>query len=245
MEIKTRDGYPEIKEFLREMPDRFDCDGDVLYKGRNTVKSYISGERTLIVKRYKKPDFFKQLQWIFLHTCKGKKAFKYSNILLDNGFHTPLPLGYLVLTDGIFLKDSYFVTLPVDGEQLSMMLKGEEWKKHEDILSLLSKEIAAMHVNGIKHGDLNLSNIFLTKGGNFEFIDTNRTRTRKHPVDKKESAANIMRLSHDRALLSFFARQYARERKWDEVDFQKKVIAHLSRFERKKRILHSLKKLIK
>lgn len=238
MIIKINPDFSSLSADIRALPERFDNEGISLHDGRNQVRAMRWDGQDVVVKRYKKPNFFLKLQFTFLNTCKAKKAYKYGCIFNREGFSSPTPVAYIIDGRWPLFRGSFFICLPVTGTCLNDTLSAAD----DGMIARLASEIARMHAAGIMHGDLNLTNIYVDKDGEFRFIDTNRTKIKRNP-GQNACAENLMRLTPDRALLSKIARAYARVRGWDEERFAAKVISRLEAFQRKKAILKKLKSI--
>lgn len=55
-----------LQNFIMELPKTFSVMGTTLYKGRNTVKAFGINGRTLVVKRYKRPNLVQRVAYSFL-----------------------------------------------------------------------------------------------------------------------------------------------------------------------------------
>jgi len=239
MIVKINPAYIGRSTEIRAIPLMFGKEGTILHDGRNQVRAMQWDGQKVVVKKYKKPNFFLKLQFAFLNTCKAKKAYKYGSLFNDNGLSSPTPVAYIIEGRWPIIKNSYFICLPVTGVCLNDTLTQAD----DDMIRRLAAEIARMHDAGLMHGDLNLTNIYADSEGGFHFIDTNRTKTRKDP-GPKACAENLMRLTSDRALLSKIADAYACIRGWDERKFTDRVIHCLDAFLRKKAFLKRLKRMI-
>lgn len=237
MIVKVNPAYSALEGQISLLPENFGREGETLHTGRNKVKTMVWGGIKVVAKKYKKPNFFLKLQFIFLYNCKAKKAYKFGNLFNQAGLHSPTPVAYAIDGRWPIIKDSYFVCLPVEGVCLKETLKAGD----KATIKALASELAKMHMAGLMHGDLNLTNIYLDDKGEFHFIDTNRSKIRKNP-SADVCAENLMRLSHDRELLLSITSEYAVLRGWKGTKFNNRVIYHLDAFERKKSTLKRLKK---
>lgn len=228
--------YLSFSAEIANLPQSFDSEGKLLHSGRNQVKKFDWDGKTVIVKRYKKPNFFLRLQFAFLKNCKAMKAYKFGLLFNQANILTPTPIAYVIEGKWPIIKGSYFVCEPVEGTPL----RGNIHASDEALIHSLAEELARMHAAGLMHGDLNFTNIYRDDAGRFHFIDTNRSKIKKNPV-KKDCAKNLMRLTHDRFLLTKIAKEYARIRGWNPYEFASMTVHSLTAFERKKAFLKKLK----
>lgn len=245
MKTVINEAYRKYADYIASLPSRFDSEGTMLYKGRNTVKSFNVDGCTLVVKHYKRPNPIQRVAYSFFKKSKAARAYIFAAMLRQKGFNTPHEVAYLELGNGILMSDSYFVSESCMLPPLSNLLRCEDF--NHDIADALAQLLADMHAKGVLHGDLNLTNILYdkTKDGGFSFwlIDTNRSKFRQ-PTEK-DCAENLKRLTHDKRLMSYVIKRYAVIRGIAPEHMVELVIKRLIEFERKRAIIGKLKKIFK
>ncbi len=243
MRVVSREGY---REFINEVPKIFDSDGKVLFKGRNEVKLFYFNGEPLVVKRYKVPILFQRIVYTFFRKSKAERAYLYARELREKGFNTPEEIGFIEIKNNLLFRDGFFISeyshLP------SLMSLNEKEPFDTTIIDSLAKFLVSLHLSGVLHGDLNLSNILyettLDDEIIFTLIDTNRSRFSSE-LTKKECIDNLKRITHDRSLMKSIIRHYAIIRGWNPDETVEMVIRRLDRFEKMRAFIKRDKNLFK
>lgn len=227
--------------FVESIPDKFDSLGELVYDGRNQVRIIMTPNgRKVAVKKFHHPRLIDRIAFIFGKHTKARKAFDKGIILLNNGFDTPCPLAYIHIRKRLFISGFYFISEYTPHPCIRPLIDCRDFKI--EYVPRIAAYIAALHNAGILHGDLNSTNILIDKEDNFSLIDTNRSKFR-HP-SMKEAAANIMRLTTRMDAIRAVTQKYAELRGWNPYIFSRMTIRERLRFERSKRILHSIARKI-
>lgn len=209
MKIVLHPRYASLNRFVSELPDRFETEGVLLYRGRNVVKRFQVEGREVVAKRYKRPALFQRVAYTFFRPSKAERAYRYAALLRERGIDTPHEVAYLESRRGGLFAVGYFLSDCCTLPSLKQLL--EEGKLSDSLLDTLAAFFAELHEKGILHGDLNLSNILyrLDEKGccRFCLIDTNRSRFKQPTLD--ECLDNLKRVTHRRDLLDDLVRRYA------------------------------------
>lgn len=242
MNIALNPDYGHLKAWIEELPCLFDREGDLLYRGRNTVKRFAVGGQIVIVKRYKTPNLIQRIAYTFWRKSKAMRAYLYAGRLKNMGIKTPTGIACVELSSGLLFNTGFFVSEECTyGSVASVM---NDSSSVADMSVRLGRFIADMHRRGFLHGDLNLSNILYRRmpddSVEFVVIDTNRSKFVDKP-SRKTCLDNMKRVSHHRDLLEKIVRAYAAERQWDEQECVDEVMKALSDFERMKRLRRMFK----
>lgn len=234
-----------LQNFIMELPKTFSVMGTTLYKGRNTVKAFGINGRTLVVKRYKRPNLVQRVAYSFFKRSKAERAYLYAQIMREKGINTPREIAYIELREGILMSDSFFVSEPCALPSLSKILGNGQFDRNA--ADALARQLAVMHEKGVMHGDLNLTNILYKKDENnnftFWFIDTNRSSFIQ--ADKNDCLDNLKRLTHDRKLMRYVVSRYAETRGWDVDETVAGVMKKLIRFEHRRAVHGRFKRFLK
>lgn len=236
MKIVIHPQFADAAGFVKQLPQRFDQEGELLYEGRNRVKRYRVNGTEMVVKKYKQPNIVQRIAYTFFKKSKAERAYLFAGMLRQRGFETPHEVAYIERKkNGLFL-DGYFVSLNCDYPPLSDLL----WKRDFDRRPAdeLAGYLVRLHTKGVLHGDLNLTNILYhtDEKGNYRFalIDNNRSKFRPAPT-RQECLENLKRLTHSKLLLRHIVLRYAAARGWNAKECALTVFRHLLQFERKKR----------
>ena len=231
--------YQQYADFLRTLPSEFEQQGSLIRAARNVIKRMRAADgHEFIVKMYKRPNFALKLRYMFTGICKAQKANKFAFLYQQAGVLTPAAAGYVAVTRGGMLANSYLVC----EEGIGIGLEHEQLADKRIVEGVVA-QLVTLHKAGLMPGDLNFSNILTScRDGEwrFEFIDINRSYIIHNPT-KEDCARNMFRLTHVRESLCILCREYARQRGWDEDEYYAMVLKCLERFEHKKQLLRKLK----
>ncbi len=246
MKIVINGTYANHKEYIESIPAIFDSTGTEIYHKRNVVKILRHEGIDFVVKRYKRPNVVQRIAYTFFCQGKAKRAYRYAVRMIDMGISTPLPIAYIEINKSGLLLDSYFISVKTDDKPLFPELV--EKPDYDKTLALdVARYMAYLHENGVLHGDPNLSNILYHTGpddsNHFTLIDINRSKFGTG-FSYEECAANIMRVTHRREVLSLIAGEYARLRNWDVDKTTEDILARINRFEHRRATKYKFKRLL-
>lgn len=248
MKIVVSPRHPELYDFVRMLPERFEQEGEMLYDGRNRVKLFMYAGRQLVVKRYKRPHLIQRIVYKWFRPSKAERAYRFAFSLEKMGIDTPEPLAYVEVGGCLLFGDSYFVSARcADPDLMGALYKPAEFPR--PLAVAWADRLAEFHEKGFLHGDLNLANILYrtdpqTGACRFTVIDINRSHFRPHP-SPDECMDNLVRLTHRVDLLCFLVAAYARRRGWDEEQTVNGVLVRLRAFEQRCERKQKLKQKMK
>ena len=236
MKIVIHPEFADAASFIKQLPQFFEQEGELLYDSRNKVKRYRLNGKDMVVKRYKRPNMIQRIVYTFFKKSKTERAYLFAGMLRERGFDTPHEVAYIEQRkNGLFL-DGYFVSLNCSYPPLSELLRKRDFDRHP--ADELAAYMVELHKKGVLHGDLNLTNILYhtDKKGQYEFtlIDTNRSKFKPAP-DRQECLENLKRLTHSKALLRYIVIQYATLREWNPRECTLEVFRYLLLFEQKRK----------
>ena len=213
---------PLPADFMENLPAYFDGHGVLIHNARNQIRVFDVDGRKINVKKYCIPPIVNRILYsLGWRTPKAQATYQNAQKILENGFLTPRPFGYLLEKQGGLLKFSYFVS-----EQLENV-RPMGYQKHEDsLIKALAAYTAVMHEKGLLHIDYTPNNIlFAEKNGQYTFylVDINRFRFYKDPVPMSAVLTNLMKPFHGEEQIETFVKAYAVCRGWDE-NLYKKVL---------------------
>jgi len=233
MNCKINPDFTVHKDFIANLPERFNGDGETLYVGRNVVKAFSTDGVTLVVKRFKRPNIVQAVAYTFFKKSKAERAFLFARMIRERGFNTPHEVAFIEIKHNGLLQDSFFVSTSCTLPPLSELLRRPDFSRN--VAAQLGRYVAKLHEKGVLHGDLNLTNILYDMASDglctFWLIDTNRS-VFKQPT-KNDCLENLKRLTHDRPLLECIVRNYAAARGWQEGETVAGVMKCLDGFEKK------------
>lgn len=244
--IEINPAYSHSAAFVHRLPVSFQ-EGSVIYRGRNEVRLFEDAGKKWVVKRYKRPYFHQRIYYTFFGHSKASRAFDYAIRLRALGFDTPEPVAYIEEKDrcGLF-SIGYFVSGYVADESLRY-LEQLPTPDRKEIVDRFASFLSDLHGAGFLHGDLNLSNILCRcdeiTGFHFCVIDINRSCWGAN-FSRSRCLNNLMRITHDRALLAEIVSAYALKRGWDPALCCHEVLHCLSCYEDKRERLYKIKILL-
>lgn len=132
---------------------------------RNTVELIEVGGKKMVLKKYKRANFFKGLIYSFFRKTKARRAYEHAMRLLDEGFDTPAPVAYCEISRcGLFHKGFFLAEYsPLPSLLDVYYTQDPNSQEHKDISAALAQFTLRLHLNGIQPLDYNLSNILFEK----------------------------------------------------------------------------------
>ena len=201
------------KNALATLISNFETEGELFIKGsRNTIKLFKVDGVLLNIKSFKKPGFIKKIIYKYFRESKAKRSFDFGTKLLEKGFLTPKPIGYIENFDLIGLKDSYFCCEHLENSYtIGTVFMNRSFDNRDEILRGFARFFYKMHESGIEFLDNSLGNtLIIYQNNEFKYflVDLNRMK-----FDAKMSGfdrmKNLSRLTLDRGVLTTIANEYS------------------------------------
>ncbi|MDR2809100.1 MAG: hypothetical protein LBB84_00890 [Tannerellaceae bacterium] len=213
--------YTDLSDFVYQLPARFRFagEGEWIYKERNELKMFYTGNRKIVVKSFKVPHLLNRFVYAFFRPSKARRSYNYSLEILVRGFHAPAPVAYLETFAWGLLKNSYYISEYTGGITMRQEFSfiSPNTKEKTDILLAFAAFTARLHEAGIYHKDYSNGNILYTRDENkklhFELVDVNRMRFCR--VNWKKGCKAFHRLDISIEMLRIVAAEYARLRNFD------------------------------
>ena len=156
----------ETKAFMNALPECFKQGGDVIYKGRNTLKRFNVGGRGLIVKSYAIPHIVNRVAYRLLRPTKAKRSYLYGKMLVEASIGSPRPVGYVETGSWLFIGHTYSVGEESECKHTFRDFAKQTFANRDDILRAIARTTARMHEHGWLHKDYSAGNIlFRTRTG--------------------------------------------------------------------------------
>ncbi len=236
MKLLIHPSYADAHSYIATLPQRFEYEGEEVFRKRNVVKRLDTSWGTWVIKRYKRPHLVQRIAYTFFKKSKAERAYLYAGRLLALGIDTPQGIAYIEQKEGGLFCNSYFISTCCPHPSIYDTLT-RELEHHYPLADALAGFLVELHEKGVLHGDLNLENILYhtDKEGRYHFtlIDTNRSRFTDAP-SQQECLANLKRVTHRRDLLVYLTRRYATLRGWDAEVCVAGVLQQLQKFEQRK-----------
>lgn len=244
MSTTVHPDYAYMKQFIEQIPVFFNKTGHLLHDGRNKVKLFEVNNEPWVVKKYKLPNFFQRIIYTFFKKSKAERAYLYAGVFRERGFNTPHEIAFIQINHCGLLKDSYFVSTFTSDFPLLTVLKQRPIKIQ--LVNELAGFLVSLHLKGVMHGDLNLTNIFFRQENEsykFSLIDINRSQFLESP-STKECIDDLKHLTHDKELLQSIVYQYATIRNWSKEECVKQVMKQLLRLEKQRQRKYQIRKIL-
>lgn len=190
------EGLPTIVADIIDGRLAADPAAHVIHQGRNRITAVDRDGMHVAVK-----EFGRSLKNSLIYALRPSKACKsYHNAgtLLQRGIPTPRPLAYIEeRAGGGLLRRAIYISAYDD----TMPLADAIGRYGDRVIADLGRFVARLHTLGIRHDDLNNTNIRVTETTDgilsFSLIDLNRMRIYPDgtPVPMREAMANICRFS--------------------------------------------------
>ncbi len=181
-----------------------------------------------------------------VRTSKARRSFEFALEIRYRGFYSPAPIGYMERrAPGHILMSSVYIC-----EYISDMSLEDAFAAYGDeCIEAFAAFVVRLHKSGIRHDDLNSTNVRVRRSDDGEFrfslIDLNRMRIYPEGVEvpMHECFANVSRFTYDNKVMETFAHKYAALRGlpegYGEVVMQAKLDFDHRLF-RRKTVLHAL-----
>lgn len=230
--LVINDKYEGLREYINTLPHLFIETGEVIYSGRNTIKTFEKDGLILNVKSFKKPILINQIIYTTLRKSKAERSFLYASILKENGFNTPEPIAYMEATKRCLFKHSLYISIHEQFDGMMRELYKGTVSEHEELLRQFAHYTAELHEKKILHLDYSSGNILYKKVNNkytFYLVDLNRMEFGK-TIDMNKGCFNFRRLWGSDEMMNFIAKEYAKARNFDEDACLKKLFDDRKKF---------------
>ena len=242
-------GSDALKDLMQNLPSRFEKEGELLFKSRNTIKKFVlSDGMEIVVKKYKTPILIQRIVYSYFRKTKAERAYVNAAELMRRGIDTPMNIAWASVKENGLFHTGYFVSDVNDAPAIENELQGGE-NFNKALAEDFAQFVALLHSKGIIHKDLNCTNVIYRpkSEGNYEFslIDNNRMKFCPEGKEPSESECmeNLTLFTGDLNVLHQVALYYTISRGWEREMVDKILnvkISHDKKWRRKKRILHML-----
>ena len=119
MKIVIHPDFMQTADFIKQLPQHFAQEGELLYEGRNEVRRYRVKNEWLVVKKYKQPNIIQRIVYTFFKKSKTERAYLFAGMLRKRGFDTPHEVAYIEKKRGGLFLDGYFISTQCNYPPLS------------------------------------------------------------------------------------------------------------------------------
>lgn len=240
-EIFIHPTFSDLEDFIQQIAENFSHLGDEIYVGRNEVRLMSVDGKMLATKYFKRITLANRYIFSTVRKSKARRAFEYSQRLLQMGITSPQPVAYINCYKYGMLHKCYYISLYTDYLPVQKIFDLPVSQSVE-ALRAFSRFIYRVHKAGVFHKDLTIINVLFAFENNqydFSLIDNNRMRFR--PYSFKRAMSNMKRLTLPVETIGIIAASYAREAEVKEVKILNAIIFNRWRF----RMRNLFKKWIK
>jgi len=186
-------GYdtPEARQLFASLEELIELDdGDTLLDGRNRIVKVpvsLNGKRRWwVIKKFSNRGLYKKAAYL-LRSSKAKRSYQRAAALVENGFGTPKPIGFVEKRKGIFLEETYYITEFFNYDfdvrsyfrQMKPFVSQVPARRFYRRLGRFAREL---HSRGFYHADFTDGNILTSIHDNecfFSVVDLNRMAVKK------------------------------------------------------------------
>ncbi len=238
----VKQGMEHLDPFVESLPQRFEVgEGELLFKGRNTIRAFeVAGER-LAVKCFRAPSGLNSWLYATLRASKARRAYEHGVQLLALGIPTPEPLAWAECRAGGRMRECYLVTRYSTYRDLKEATDAFPAAEGAEVLAGFAAFVADLHEKGVVHGDFNNSNTQWLREANgtlrFELIDINRMQFKGRPLTRRERLHSLRRLTCPLTAYAYIMARYAERVGWSvrytQLDAAERLIAFIRRRDRR------------
>ncbi|MDR1883570.1 MAG: hypothetical protein LBR26_12435 [Prevotella sp.] len=224
--------YRHLEDFMEGLPLAFLQSGEVIYSGRNIIKTFDVDGLKLNVKSFKKPLLINQIAYSTIRQSKAKRSYLYAFMLKKRGFRTPAPVSYMELKQHNLLKYSLYISEHEEFDGMMRELQHGAIAGRENLLKQFALYTALLHEKQVLHLDYSSGNILYKKNGDsytFYLVDLNRMKFDK-PINLDTACFNFRRLWGSDEMIGFIVKEYAKARNFDEATCLKKTFEYRKKF---------------
>ena len=214
MNVVLSEAYSQYKKDILSILKHFKNEGTVVGHGkRNVVKFFVVRDLKLNVKSFQQHNMINRHVYKYYRKSKSRRSYEYANLLLEKGFYTPSPVGYVEFYDSWGLTSSFYISEQLENSfPLTDALDNPEYPDREKIFRSYTSLIYDLHQNGIEFID-NASGNFLIKkeneNYNFYLVDLNRMNFHTG-IEISKRLQNFERLTNDQEIIKLVSEEYAR-----------------------------------
>ncbi|MDE6177154.1 MAG: lipopolysaccharide kinase InaA family protein [Paramuribaculum sp.] len=235
----------QLEIFHEVASGRIPTGAELIYNGRrNKLYNFATevGKPSTVVKCFRLPHIVNSLVYATLRKSKARRSFENALRLIELGFHTPRPQGFIEHLRGIRLYDSYYFCEFVDAPTIRDI---EQRPECDIVLRAAAADLARLHSHGIHMRDYSPGNILYRLDGRggctIYYVDLNRMDfgVSDHRVLMRSFGSVIW----DEEALRRFAAYYAEAAGLDVESTVSEAVGEHRRFIRRRERKRRFKKL--
>ena len=228
-----REKYKDLKEFVAQIPRRFEDEGKTIYQGRNLIKVFDAPHDMQInVKRYRVPAGINRLVYsLGIRKPKGLRGYQYPRLLLEKGVETPEPIAYIEDRKRGLITYSYLLTVQSKLQHTLYEFGNAPQEQWQPMVEPLASFAAKIHEQQLMHRDFSPGNVLWDViDGTYLFSVVDINRMYFGEVDMKQGCENFARLWGPKEFFCQLIRKYASIRHFNEEEAMNIALAARKRF---------------
>ena len=217
--VQLSEKYSHLEYWVKSLPVRWkNNEGLVIHNRRNELRCFTFLNVDMVVKSFEIPNFINRLVYGVFRKSKAQRSYEYAEKLNSLGIKSPTQIAYYTERCGLLFSHSYYVSKKSNCRYTFYDVIDNPALENRDLyLCCVGRMTAKMHAAGIYPLDYSGGNILLDVVDGipqFELVDLNRMVFRNIDIDK--GCRGFERLNVEPEALAIMAREYARERGFDE-----------------------------
>ncbi len=202
--------YSYLEPFIRQLPDNYSNQGDLIYIGRNDVRIINVDGLLLAVKFFKRMTLANRYIYATIRKSKASRAYEHTRLLHEKGITSPKHVAYVNCYKYGMLHKAYYVSLYTDYKPFKDLV-AFPISETEEALKAFARFTYKLHRAGVFHNDYTIFNVLYSFTDNqydFSLIDNNRMSFKNYSFRK--GMKNLKRLSVPVDVLGVIAAEYAK-----------------------------------
>ena len=228
-----REKYKNLREYVAQIPRRFEDEGKTIYQGRNLIKVFDAPHDMQInVKRYRVPAGINRLVYsLGIRKPKGLRGYQYPRLLLEKGVETPEPIAYIEDRKRGLITYSYLLTVQSKLQHTLYEFGNAPQELWQPMVEPLASFAAKIHGHQLMHRDFSPGNVLWdVVDGTYQFSVVDINRMYFGEVDMKQGCENFARLWGPKEFFCQLIRKYASIRHFNEEEALNIALAARKRF---------------
>lgn len=182
---------------------------EYIYKGRNRLYRVKAGDKSLIIKDFKRPNALNRHVYTTLRKSKARRSYENAVGMSELGFNTPAPVAWCEVKQGGALLWSFYIC-----EELPGAAEMRHWENNPDCETLLpafAREMLRLHRANVWIKDFSPGNILYKKheGETYSFYHVDLNRLKFNEKNRKNLMRMFRAINLDRGETARLARLYA------------------------------------
>lgn len=247
MKITFHPAFNSQETQIRDYIENFRNAGTYLTDGRNSIKLFKLGDKTINIKSFKVPNAINKVAYRFFRKSKAERSFAYAEHLLSKNIGTPQPIAYAEEKSAVAFQRSYYVSEHLEYDLTYRELVQEpDFPDNEKILRAFTRFTYDLHEKGVEFLDHSPGNTLIQlNGGAYKFFLVDLNRMNFKELNFEDRMKNFSRLTPKKEMVEIMANEYSHLINKPEAEVFGKMWLYTVQFQEKFHRKQRLKKKIK